>query len=645
MSYNVLFVESPKKVKIFQESLKNKIQNLIVLSTKGHIREVNIKGRNFSYDPLVWVEKSNCGDLIKKLIKLNIDKNTSFFIATDADREGESIGYHLQQVINTNFNINPKMYRMYFNQIDKNSIIKSYENTINNNISLDFDLINAYISRVYLDIMIGIHGSQILWRKIKGCPSMGRVQSIVILLIYLNEKEIRSQKRQLIYKIIGSVNKKSVDKVYIDDKLLETFDCPEKINKVLEKCKNAKFRYLECKEKILYSSNLQPLETSTLLSSMSNQSVMITTSTAQSLYEEGYITYMRTDSKFINPEFVKEICSFIEDKYGRDYLKEYNVFRSKSTNQQEAHEAIRITNLSSIQDVYNKIVDKHKSVYEKIVIHTIGPWFKNTEYTLYKHVFISDCETIKLECHFQVISSMGIIDFYKDYAPKLYQYYLKNYSDNDLKSFSQDLLNVKTVFNVDQYYSNSKPRYTESSIITKMKSLKIGRPSTYNSIINTVKNKYVLCVDGKFYMKGNGIVLINFLNAFFSKYVDFEFTANMEEMLDIISQNSLEYKNKLSNYFDEFENLKSQILLNTNVYTVISENVLKEMIYSSCSDCNNFNLKFVFAKTVPLIVCEQCAKFYDITYFGYKANEYAPKKYVGKKESIYNKIKYKNKKN
>lgn len=548
MSKNLVIVESPNKTKTISKYLGNDYK---VVSSVGHIRDLSTSGK---YGFGVDIENGFKPNYVpikgkKKIInELKKDVNDADFVylATDPDREGEAISWHLYDALNLKEN---KYKRIVFNEITKNVILDSFKHARDINI----DLVHSQETRRILDRIIGFRLSKLMQSKTGG-KSAGRVQSVALKLIVDKEREINAFVPENYYEIdayfnefdakLDSYNHKKIeiktesDAKEIVSKLSNTFKIEEVTKK--EKKQNSKFPFI--------TSTMQQLASIKL-----NFSSKKTMSIAQKLYEGitlkdetvGLITYMRTDSTRLSNEFIASTYKFIEDKYGSNYVGHVKVNKNKE-NVQDAHEAIRPTSINRTPE-------------------SIKEYLSNDEYKLYSLIYYRALASLMADA--KVLGTTVILDN-NNYQFKAtghiltFDGYLKVYApyEDNTDKILPDLENYKTgvvISNKIEYTMHStKPpaRYTEASLIKELESLGIGRPSTYATIIDRIKERdYVNIVDKKFVPTEMGIVTTDKLQEFFKDIINVEYTKEMEDDLDKIADGDMVWNKLLEKFYTDFE--------------------------------------------------------------------------------------------
>lgn len=568
MSKNLVIVESPAKAKTIQKYLGKDFE---VKSSFGHIRDLPKKGmgidlKTFTPDYEVSADKKKLVTELKAAVK----KAEIVWLASDEDREGEAIAWHLAQELKLK---EENTKRIVFHEITKNAILKAIENPR----KIDQNLVNAQQARRVLDRIVGFEMSPVLWKKVKTGLSAGRVQSVAVRLVVEREQEIRNFKPTSTYKVEGTFL--NAEKQEIAAKLKKDFNEEKEAEAFLEKSQNVEFKVLNVEKKPGTRSASAPFTTSTLQQEASNRLGYNVTSTmriAQRLYEEGYITYMRTDSVNLSQEAINSSKDFIEKEFGAEYSSPRN-YTTKSASAQEAHEAIRPTDFSvkAIGDVQlNKL-------YQLIYKRTLASQMANAK--IEKTVI--EIGNSALPSHFEAQGEVIVFDgFLKVYGISK--------TDEDDEENNEKLLPKVNVGEVLSYkkitatekFTKPAARYTEAALVRKLEELGIGRPSTYAPTIQTIQNReYVdkreilpqereivklsLGKSGlkkevltekfggdknKFVPTDIGEVVNEFLINNFNEILDYGFTAKVEQDFDDIANGSEKWKETLKHFYDNF---------------------------------------------------------------------------------------------
>ena len=568
MAKNLVIVESPAKAKTIEKFLGKDFK---VASSFGHIADlpskelgVNVDG-DFSPKYIVSSDKKKVVTELKSLAK----KAEMVWLASDEDREGEAIAWHLAQTLKLK---DENTKRIVFHEITKNAILKAIDHPR----EIDYNLVNAQQARRVLDRLVGYELSPVLWRKVKGGLSAGRVQSVSVRLIVEREREIKAFTAQSMYKTQAEFLSSSGKT--IKAQLSSTFENPDEVQDFLLENVNAKFSIVSKETKPAKKSPTAPFTTSTLQQEASRKlyfSVSKTMTMAQRLYEAGLITYMRTDSVNLSKEAQSAVLSTIENNYGSEYTQARN-FTTKSKGAQEAHEAIRPTDVTrtKIQADYDQM-----RLYELIWKRTVASQMSDAklertqlkiEATTHKEIFKARGEVIKFEGFLKV--------------------YLEGVDEDEeevqgiLPSVNQgDVVELKSLLST-QRFSRPPYRYSEAALVKKLEELGIGRPSTYAPTISTVQNRgYVAkgIVEGKernyhqlslnkdkvevkilTEMVGSdkgklvptdiGMIVNDFLVANFKNILDYSFTAQVEKDFDEIAEGNEDWTKMIKGFYGDF---------------------------------------------------------------------------------------------
>ena len=547
---NLVIVESPAKCKTIEKYLGSDYK---VVSSKGHIRDLATTGKfglgvdvENDFKPNYVIIKGKTKDVNN--LKKEVNSADTIYLATDPDREGETISWHIYDEIKIP---EDKYKRVVFNEITKDVVL----NSINNPGKIDMNLVKSGETRRILDRIIGFRLSKLMQRKTGG-KSAGRVQSVALKLIVDREREIRSFVPREYWTIEADFSSfKAVLEKYhgkeveipnevAADEILDKLSRSFKIESVTEKEKNKAAR------EVFKTSTLQQLA-STKLNFAPSKTMKI----AQQLYEGvdlgsetvGLITYMRTDSVRISDSFVAETYNYIKGNYGDEYVG-YVKKGKKNESMQDAHEGIRPTSiLRTPESVKSYLSNDEYKLYRLIYIRALASLMKDAK-TL--------ATTVILENNGYTFKATGSVLKFDGYL-KVYS----EYEDSedvilpDFKNYKSDVITADKIDKI-QHFTKPAPRYTESSLIKEMESLGIGRPSTYATIVATIKDRgYVILKDKKFEPTEIGEETTDKLQEFFSGIVNVEYTANMEQDLDEIAEAKKDNIAVLHEFYDEFEPL------------------------------------------------------------------------------------------
>ena len=550
MGKKLVIVESPTKVKSIGKYLGS---DYVVSSSKGHIRDLSTKGKygfgvdiedNFKPNYTTIKGKKKVIDELKKEAK----KADKVYLATDLDREGEAIAWHLYDVLGLK---DEDYSRVVFNEITKNTILEA----IKDERKIDKDLVNSQETRRILDRIIGFRLSKLIQSKTDG-SSAGRVQSVALKLIVDKEREIEAFNPVEYWKITADFNDFKADLFKYKTKKIEIKTEAEADN-ILSKLSKA-FEIEDIEKKLKNKSSRPPFTTSTLQQTASNKlrfSSRKTMQVAQKLYEgidlqnetAGLITYMRTDSIRLSNEFVASCYNFIENKYGKEFKGAVKVSK-KTENVQDAHEGIRPTDINRTPESIKKYLsdDEYKlyrMIYYRALASVMAP--AKVEGT----TVILNNNDYKFKATGQIIVFEGYLKVYKDY---------EDTKDTILPPFDKYNSNVivSTDIKKEQHFTEPPARYTEAKLIKEMDDLGIGRPSTYATIIDNIKKRgYVNLVERKFVPTEIGFEVTDKLQEFFSNLINVEYTANMETDLDKIAEGKEIWHKVLDDFYKKFEPL------------------------------------------------------------------------------------------
>lgn len=573
---NLIIVESPAKAKTIGNFLGKDYE---VIASKGHIRDlpktsfgIKIEDENFKPEYRISNDHSS---LVKEL-KEKAKKAKTIYLATDEDREGEAIAYHIAKAINKDENSLP---RIVFHEITKSAI----ENALKNPRSLNINSVNAQQTRRLLDRIVGYKLSPLLNQKIQKGLSAGRVQSAALKIIVDREREIKAF-IPLKYFSIDMIFEKDLQAELVEfqnqkiEKLSLTNEDRAKL--IFEACKNANFKIKDIESKDRKIAPQAPFMTSTLQQSASNRlgfNPKKTMMIAQKLYEGvkthqgimGVITYMRTDSLNIAKEALEEVRKLIKNDFGKEYLpSKANIYTTKSKGAQEAHEAIRPTNLSFTPKLASEFLEKDEArlytlIYNRFLASQMNPAISQTQ-----NVYVKSNEA-----SFKISGRKILFDgHYKVYGDMDKDKILPN-----LKL--EDTLNIQNI-ELNSHFTEPPSRYSEAGLVKKLENLGIGRPSTYAPTISLLSAREYVHIDKKQIIPNEiAFVVTEVLEQNFSDIVDSDFTSKMEDKLDIIAEGKMDWQEVLREFYFPFmrkidegkKNIKSQ-----KTFTKLDE---------TCPDC------------------------------------------------------------
>ena len=564
---NVVIVESPAKAKTINRYLG---KDFTVLASFGHIRDLPSKNGSVRPDEdfaMTWETDDRSKKHIAEIAKA-IRGADHLYLATDPDREGEAIAWHVQQVLKEQGALSPQtdVQRIVFNEITKTAVQHSLENPR----AINQELVEAYMARRALDYLVGFTLSPVLWRKLPGSRSAGRVQSVALRLVVEREAEIEAFKPQEYWSITAQLmtprNEKFMGRLtHFNGKKLDKFDLSTQ-SQAESACDAIRTRTLSVstlEKRQAKRHPAAPFTTSTLQQEASRKlgyGASRTMHTAQRLYEgveiggeiTGLITYMRTDSIQIAVEALTSARDFIEKSYGKPYLPPSpRIFKNKSKNAQEAHEAIRPTQLSRHPEEVRGYLDEGQfKLYELIWKRTVASQMESALFDQVTVEMASPDKQITLRATGSTMTFDGFL--------KLYQEGVDEDSEKDEEDRLLPILSIGEAIDQrevtpNQHFTQPPPRYSEASLVKKLEELGIGRPSTYVPIIHVLQERdYVRLEKRQFIPEERGRLVTAFLVNFFNKYVQYDFTAKLEEELDEISHGQLPWKAVLMRFWSPF---------------------------------------------------------------------------------------------
>ena len=603
---NLVIVESPAKAKTINKYLGKDYK---VLASYGHIRD--LPSKNGSVDPennfqMLWEIDSFSKKYLKDITEAAKD-SSKIILATDPDREGEAIAWHVKEFLNEKKLLKDKLVeRVVFNEITKKAVTYGIDNPR----QIEPLLVDAYMARRALDYLVGFNISPILWTKLPGSKSAGRVQSVALKLITEREHEIELFIPKEFWTLKVNFNDNSNNKITSNITQLEgnkiekfSFKNKEDINQASERINKMKFNISDISSKIISRNPSGPFTTSTLQQTSSGRlglGASRTMQIAQKLYQGieiegetiGLITYMRTDGTNISQEAVSNFRNFIKNTYGNEYLPKdpLNYSGKKAKNAQEAHEAIRPTDIFRSPDKLKKYLspDQYK-VYDLIWSRALSSQIKPAQFDRNTITITSVDGGTVFKTSGSVIKFDGYLKVYKD--PK------KEDGESILPEMSKGPVNIVDLID-EQHFTQPPPRYSEASLVKKLEELGIGRPSTYASIISVISTRgYVETVNKRFHPTDRGKLITAFLEKLFSKYVDYNFTAGLENQLDDITSGKEKWIKVLEMFWKDFNKNVSEVkekrtrevldLLNDSLGTLVFEKDSKGNIDRKCKLCAN----------------------------------------------------------
>lgn len=573
MAKNLVIVESPAKAKTIEKFLG---KDFVVMSSFGHIRDLPSKDmsidleNNFEPNYIITEDKVK----VVKELKAAVEKAEFVWLASDEDREGEAIAWHLKEALNLD---ESKTKRIVFNEITKNAILKAVENPRD----IDLNLVNAQQARRVLDRIVGYEISPILWKKVKPSLSAGRVQSVAVRLIVEREREIENFKENKTYKVVADFQ--TTKQALISATLNQRFETKEQALEFLKESSSADFTVQAVETKPAKQSPAAPFTTSTLQQEASRKlgfPVARTMQVAQQLYEAGYITYMRTDSVNLSDLALSQAKELILKEYGEEYFKSRK-YSNKIKGAQEAHEAIRPTVLSN-EEINADAAGQR--LYDLIRKRTIASQMADAKLEKTNITINISNRGEKYLCQGEVILFDGFMKVYQHTANDEEE--TENTNQKLLPAVSQGEKLQHLTTKATETFNNHPPRYNEASLVKKLEDLGIGRPSTYAPTISTIqKREYVIKMDkpasvreieiiisqnntikqiskkenygaekSKLNPTDIGTIVTDFLSQHFTDVIDYNFTAEAEKEFDSIAQGKEDWKNMIRDFYTPFHN-------------------------------------------------------------------------------------------
>ncbi len=606
---NLVIVESPAKAKTINKYLGD---NYKVLASYGHIRDLPSKNGSVNPDQdfkMEWEVDSFSKKYLKEITDAAKD-SSKIILATDPDREGEAIAWHVKEYLNEKKLLKDKeIERVVFNEITKKAVIQGIENPR----QIEPLLVDAYMARRALDYLVGFNISPILWTKLPGSKSAGRVQSVALKLITEREHAIESFKPEefwtLSIKFADTANQNFTASIsQLDNNKIEKFSFrnKEEINKAISSINKKKFSITDISSKIVNRNPSGPFTTSTLQQTASSRlgfGASRTMQIAQKLYQGiemegetiGLITYMRTDGTNLSKDAVTSFRNYIQKEIGNEYLPKdvLNYSGKKAKNAQEAHEAIRPTDIiRTPQSVKKYLSTDQNKLYDLIWSRALSSQMESAKFDRNTITITSDNNDTICKASGSVLKFDGFLKIYNNQS--------KDDDENILPAVSKGPINIEALID-EQHYTQPPPRYSEASLVKKLEELGIGRPSTYASIISTIANRgYAEILNKRFFPTDRGKLISAFLEKLFSKYVDYNFTAGLEDQLDEITTGKESWIKVLELFWKDFNNNVSEVkekrtrevldLLNDSLGELIFDKDNEGNVVRKCQLCSSGTL-------------------------------------------------------
>lgn len=568
---NLVIVESPAKAKTINKYLGKDYE---VIASYGHIRDLPPKDGSVRPDEgfaMDWAPSDRSTKHIAEISK-KAKAAKAVYLATDPDREGEAISWHIKEILKDKKLLDKlQLYRVTFNEITKNAVEKAFEDNIRD---LDENLIEAYLARRALDYLVGFTLSPVLWRKLPGSKSAGRVQSVALRLICERETEIELFKPDEYWSIEAKLHTEDgapfkARLTHLAGNKLDKLDIgsEDDANAAADRIRSKNLSIQKIEKKQQRRNPAAPFITSTLQQEASRKlgfSASQTMRTAQKLYEgidiggetQGLITYMRTDGTTLSMDAVNQARNVISRDYGEKYLPDSpRLYKSKAKNAQEAHEAIRPTDLTRTPDDLRRVLDNQMfRLYELIWKRTMASQMESAVMDKVA-VDISDgTDDVVLRANGSVVTFDGFLKLYFEQSDDDEDEDTNNpLGDRRLPPMEEGSKTPLQDINQEQHFTQPPPRYSEASLVKKLEELGIGRPSTYASIIQVLQDRsYVTLEKKRFQPQDRGRIVTTFLIKFFPKLMDYSFTASLEDELDAISAGEAEWRDTLNDFWRDF---------------------------------------------------------------------------------------------
>nr|MDA3888540.1 type I DNA topoisomerase [Allgaiera sp.] len=550
----VVVVESPAKAKTINKYLG---PGYTVLASYGHVRDLPPKDGSVDTDhdfEMKWEVASDSKKHVRAITEA-LKTDDELILATDPDREGEAISWHLQEALAKALKSGKKVQRVTFNAITKSAVTEAMKNPR----EVDMELVQAYLARRALDYLVGFNLSPVLWRKLPGAKSAGRVQSVCLRLIVEREMEIEAFRAQEYWTVAAKLatprgQEYDARLTVLGGKKLDKFDIPttEAAELAVQAVTSRDLKVASVEAKPATRNPSAPFMTSTLQQEASRKFGMgarQTMSAAQRLYEAGHITYMRTDGIDMAPEAVMAARDQIKTSWGERYVPSSpRMYKNKAKNAQDAHECIRPAEMSASPDVLRIHDADQRKLYDLIWKRTIASQMAAAQFERTTVEIASADGQVGLRATGQVVVFDGFL--------KVYEEGRDDDGDDDanrLPQITEGEAADKRAITPEQHFTQPPPRYTEATLVKRMEELGIGRPSTYASIITTIQDRdYVRKEKNRLIPEDKGRLVTVFLTNYFRRYVEYDFTADLEAQLDDISAGQRDYKEVLARFWRDF---------------------------------------------------------------------------------------------
>ncbi|WP_317988406.1 type I DNA topoisomerase [Pacificimonas aurantium] len=611
-----MIVESPAKAKTINKYLGSDYE---VLASYGHVRDLPPKDGSVNPDEdfaMTWQVQSDRSKQLKD-IAAKAKAADALILATDPDREGEAISWHLYEHLKAKKSLPDTVRRVTFNQITKAAVTSAMASPRD----LDGPLIDAYLARRALDYLVGFTLSPVLWRKLPGAKSAGRVQSVALRLITEREREIEVFQAQEYWTVKGRFE---TDKGQAFEARLVRWQGTQLDKFTLSKAALAaeakadvlagEYQVGSVETKPVSRNPYPPFTTSTLQQEASRKLGMAasdTMRTAQALYEAGHITYMRTDGVEMASEAITEARQVIADRYTQRHLPDKpRIYKSKAKNAQEAHEAIRPVNLAKGPEALSSLPDAQRRLYDLIWKRTLASQMASAKFDRTTVLLQDRNGRAELRASGQVTVFPGFLALYEETRDDAEE----DEDDRALPKIEKGSAPAVKDASAEQHFTQPPPRYSEASLVKRLEELGIGRPSTYASILQVLKDRgYVRLESKRFFPDEKGRLLTAFLERFFTRYVEYDFTASLEEQLDEISAGDIDWKTVLRDFWQDFYPKTQEILgLKPSEITEVLDEYLAPFLFPpnedgsdprACPSCDDGRLYLRSSRNGPFIGC------------------------------------------
>ncbi|MBX9874058.1 MAG: type I DNA topoisomerase, partial [Beijerinckiaceae bacterium] len=552
----VVVVESPAKAKTINKYLGD---GFTVLASYGHVRDLPAK--DGSVDPehgfdMTWEVAPESKKHVRAIAEA-LRSDDTLILATDPDREGEAISWHLKEALVSSLRKGKTVRRVTFNAITKAAVTEAMAKPRD----VDMELVEAYLARRALDYLVGFTLSPVLWRKLPGAKSAGRVQSVCLRLIVEREMEIEAFRAREYWTVAATlVTPRGQDYeaklTILGGRKLDRYDIPtaEAAELAVQAVRSRSLKVAAVESRPATRNPWPPFMTSTLQQEASRKLGMgakACMSAAQRLYEAGHITYMRTDGIDMAPEAVRAARDEIARRFGAAYLPDSpRMYKNRAKNAQEAHECIRPTDMPASPDRI-RVEDDQRRLYDLIWKRTIASQMASARLERTAVDVLSDDGQVGLRATGQVVMFDGFLRVYDESRDD--QAEDGDEEDGRLPQIMQGEPAEKRKVTPEQHFTQPPPRYTEATLVKRMEELGIGRPSTYASIVTTIQDReYVVKDKGRLIPEDKGRLVTAFLANFFRRYVEYDFTADLEEELDDISGGRRNWQDVLARFWNDF---------------------------------------------------------------------------------------------